>query len=102
MESLLAAIRALELPEPVCEYKFHPKRRWRFDLAWPDRMVAAEVDGGLFVGGRHSRGLGREKDMEKINEAVCLGWTVLSFSPRHIKDGRALDWLMRVISRGRT
>ena len=31
----------------------HPTRRWRFDFAWPDPMVAVEIEGGLYQSGRH-------------------------------------------------
>jgi len=33
------------LPAPVFEYRFHPSRKWRFDIAWPERRVAVEVEG---------------------------------------------------------
>src|SRR5690606_39740371 len=52
-DALALHIRAHKLPEPVREYRFHPERRWRFDFAWPDLRVAAEVEGGIHIGGRH-------------------------------------------------
>jgi very-short-patch-repair endonuclease len=66
------------------EYKFHPDRDWRFDFANPDLMLAIEVDGGVFIGGRHSRGAGMVKDFEKLNEATALGWRVLRTIPQNI------------------
>ena len=27
------------------EYRFHPERKWRFDWALPERMIAFEYDG---------------------------------------------------------
>ena len=86
-------IRAAKLPAPVKEFRFHPERRWRFDFCWPDQKLALEVDGGLFIAGRHSRGAEREKDMEKLNTATILGWRVLLCSPRHVNDGRAVEWI---------
>lgn len=65
----------------VPEYQFAPPRLWRFDFADPESMTAIEVDGGLFVGGRHSTGAGIVKDMEKLNHAVLRGWKVLRFQP---------------------
>ena len=65
-------IDAAGLPEPVREFKFHPTRRWRFDFAWPDHKVAAEVEGGTWTGGRHTRGSGFEKDCHKYNAAAGL------------------------------
>ena len=37
-------IRANDLPAPEREHKFHPKRKFRFDFAWPAQMLAVEVD----------------------------------------------------------
>ncbi|BBU05363.1 hypothetical protein [Aeromonas veronii] len=45
-------------PDPATELLFHPKRKWRFDYAWPTRMIALEVHGGIHSGGRHTRGGG--------------------------------------------
>ncbi len=61
------------------EYKFHPKRKWRFDFADPANKVAVEIDGGVFAGGRHTRGAGFRADCEKINAAAVLGWRVLRY-----------------------
>ena len=43
-------------PEPELEYRFHPFRKWRFDFAWPEQKVAVEMEGGVFIGGAHTRG----------------------------------------------
>ena len=67
----------------VQEYRFHPIRKWRFDFAWPNNMVAVECDGIIWkaCGGRHNT----DADREKINTAVSLGWSVLRFSGNQIK-----------------
>ena len=91
---LLVLIRASGFPEPEPEYPFakHLGRRWRFDFAWPDLMLAVEVDGGAWVpgGGRHTRGAGFAADHDKFNRATLLGWRVLRFTSRHLEDGSAL------------
>lgn len=76
-QAFLFYVDALGLPKPDQEWRFHPDRRWRFDFAWPDRMVAVECEGGIWSGGRHVRGGGFEKDCQKYNAAAALGWTVL-------------------------
>ncbi len=94
-------IRLTGLPAPAREYRFHPRRRWRFDFAWPLYRVAVEVDGGIYSRGRHVRGSGFEKDAEKRNAAVIAGWQVLHFTPRQIKSGsavRLIETLMRTVS----
>lgn len=77
------------LPLPEREFLFHKRRKWRFDFAWPDLLIAVEVEGGVFSGGRHVRGQGYESDCEKYNEAQFLGWMVLRFTPGMIKRGKA-------------
>ncbi len=86
------------LPKPTPEYRFHPTRKWRFDWAWPAQSIAVEVDGGVFVQGRHTRGAGVEKDMEKFAEATIAGWRVLRVSTRQVRNGQALHWLCRLFA----
>lgn len=61
-DHLLFQIRARRLPLPVREHVFHPVRKWRLDLAWVDRMLFVECDGGEFVTGakgKHGGARGR-------------------------------------------
>lgn len=82
--------RAVGLPAAVREHQFHPSRRWRFDFAWLEQKLAMEVQGGLFVQGRHSRGAALLKEHEKLNAAAALGWRVLYVTPTQIANGDAL------------
>lgn len=70
-----------DLIPPETEFRFHPERKWRFDFAWPEQKVAVEVDGGVFSGGRHTRGMGFIRDCEKLNMACEMGWKVLRYQP---------------------
>lgn len=79
-------LRSLGVPEPEREYRFHPTRRWRFDFAWVDRKVAAEVEGGVWVRGRHTRGAGYVADCAKYNSATLLGWRVLRIPTPMVED----------------
>lgn len=89
--------RVCGLPKPTPEYAFHPDRGWRFDWAWPDRMVALEIEGGAFVRGRHTRGAGFEADLEKYSEAAALGWRIVRVLPKQLYDGRTVLWLRRAL-----
>lgn len=93
IEELLAAqIRLAGLPEPERELRFYaPIRQWRFDFAWPDWMLAAEVHGGVWVGGRHTRGAGFTRDAEKYTAAALLGWRLMHFTSAHVRSGEALN-----------
>lgn len=84
------------------EHKFHEKRKWRFDFAWPDIKFAVEVEGGIHIQGRHTRGAGYEKDIEKYAEAFALGWRVLRVGDKLIKSGRALEIIEQVLNKGRS
>lgn len=95
--SLLLHIRANELPEPEREYRFHTKRRWRFDLAYPVKMLAVEIEGGVWSGGRHTTGAGFSADCEKYNEASLLGWRIIRVTGDHIENGAAIDWIRRAL-----
>ena len=75
----------LALPVPVNGYRFHDKRKWEFDCAWPDVKLAVEIEGGEFTRGRHTRGTGYQRDCEKYNAALDLGWRVYRYTPSMIK-----------------
>lgn len=85
------------VPKPVAEYRFHPLRKWRFDWAWPAQKVALEVEGGVWIQGRHSRGAGFLKDAEKYNTAATMGWRVLRVTPKQIDNGEALKWAFLIL-----
>lgn len=85
---------------PVREYKFHSVREWRFDFAFPDRRIAVECEGGVWTGGRHTRGSGFVADAEKYNAAAALGWFVFRFDGKAIKSGKAIDLMIDVLRGG--
>jgi hypothetical protein len=72
------------LPAPTPELKFHPTRKWRFDYAWQDAKVFLEVEGGSWMGGRHTSPKGFAGDMAKYNAATCMGWRKLSCTPKDL------------------
>lgn len=83
------------------EYRFHPVRRWRFDFAWPGRMLAMEIQGGIWLGGRggHTSGSGVTRDCKKGLDAVLMGWRVIYATPAMIRSGelvQAVDKLLNV------
>ena len=99
------------------EYKFHPKRKWRFDfIVYHPRiqddsdlkistrqiiengmLVAIEIEGGIYSQGRHTRGFGFAKDAEKYNHSTALGWKVFRFVPEMIKSGEAIKFLKKEV-----
>ena len=92
-----AALKAAGLPLPVPELRFHPTRKWRWDMAWVDQKVALEVQGGVFVRGRHANGTGIVKDMEKFSTGAALGWRLILVQPSDLCKPRTLQWIRQCL-----
>ena len=80
------------------EFRFHPQRMWRFDFAIPAKLFAVEIEGGVFVNGRHSRGKAYEADCEKYAHALILGWRVLRVTTDQVKRGEAIAWAQKALN----
>ncbi len=99
-ETFAYHLKIAGLPEPKREYKFHDVRKWRFDFAWPELMIAVEVEGVTHFGnnkngtmkiGRHQTAKGYEADCEKYNAAALAGWKVFRFTQKQVRQGIALQ-----------
>lgn len=97
VDTLIFQLRAANLPEPEREWRFHPTRRWRLDLAFPNRRLAVECEGGVWSGGRHTRPSGYLGDLEKYNTLSVLGWRLIRVTPQMIEDGEALALVERAL-----
>lgn len=84
--------------ECVKEFRFHPKRLWRFDYAIPLHKIALEVEGGVWTGGRHTSPKGFLGDMEKYNTATLMGWRVFRTTPDELYRLNTLNMLKNAIS----
>jgi len=80
-------------------------RQYRFDFAWPQLRIAAEVDGGRFLVRRGKDGRpvpvgyhGSEADYGKLNSAALLGWRVFRFTPEMIRRGEAEMMLLDALA----
>jgi len=61
------------LPAPVFQYAVGP---YRIDFAYPEYLIAVEVDGYAFHSGLEAH----QRDRDRQNYLVALGWTVLRFT----------------------
>jgi hypothetical protein len=82
--------QVIELPEPDTEVLFSNDRKWRFDFAWTELMLAVEIEGGTWSGGRHIRPKGFQDDCVKYNEATLMGWRVFRYPTTLINNGFAI------------
>tara|TARA_A100000172_G_scaffold79342_1_gene66219 strand:+ start:1683 stop:2009 length:327 start_codon:yes stop_codon:yes gene_type:complete len=96
------------------EFMFHDTRKWRFDFVVLDgfkinlqdkieikksaqkHKLAIEIEGGIFVNGRHNRPSGYVNDMLKYNEAVINGWRVLRYTTPQFR-GTAIEDIKRIV-----
>ena len=103
----LAMCEAHGLPEPIPEYKFHKKRKWRFDWAWAWEMlplgvgrcpgIALEIEGGAFRGPGH-RSVGVFlANLEKYNEAAIMRWCVIRVTTDQVNNGSAFALVRRAL-----
>lgn len=91
--------QAKGLPAPVAEHVFALPRRWRFDWAWPQQLVALEVEGGVWRkgGGAHSHPSNITRDIEKYSEAAARGWLIVRAVPEKLCTPSTFDYLQRAM-----
>lgn len=115
-DRLFMQIKALNLPEPTREYRFAAMscggigkgvrdrlrkanlKDWKSDFCWIDHKIICEVEGGIWVKGRHTRGKGFQADLIKYQEAMLLGYIIYRCSGEMIKDGSAVKSIHRLLS----
>lgn len=88
--------------DPQPEHRFHSSRKWRFDFAFLPQLVALEVEGGVWTGGRHTRGSGFMKDVEKYNSAAELGWRILRCVPNDLCTVETITMIKRALDSMKT
>lgn len=93
---LATALKALKIDFEQ-EFKFHPDRKWKADFHLVDKKILVEVEGGIWSGGRHTRGKGYIGDMEKYNAATMMGFQVLRFSTDQVKSGLAIQQIEKMV-----
>lgn len=76
--------KALGGPVLAQQHRFCDGRKWQFDFAHVGTKVAIEIEGGVWVNGRHNRGQGFIDDRIKYLRAQLMEWTVFSLTPEMI------------------
>lgn len=87
------------LPAPMPEYRFHPARKWRIDYYFEanGRRVALEVEGGIWTQGRHTRGSGFKRDMEKYNAITAAGIMLLRTTPKDLLTSQTFELIKKTL-----
>jgi very-short-patch-repair endonuclease len=75
----LRLVRRVRLPKPVRQ---QPQGRFRIDFAYPDLLIAIEVDGW----NSHGTPAALAADLKRQNALVLRGWTILRFTWRQLID----------------
>ena len=97
--ALAFQLRAVNIPFEE-QVQFAPPRKWRADFrigttyrehAIDDLLV--EVDGGAWIGGRHTSGAGFTDDCEKQSAAAIAGFRVIRCTPKQVESGECLRWI---------
>jgi very-short-patch-repair endonuclease/predicted transcriptional regulator of viral defense system len=80
---VLSMIREHALPEPVLHHRVFDGDRFvaEVDLSYPWLKIAVELDGAV-----HLDADVRERDLPRQNDLVLLGWTVLRFSWKRVRE----------------
>lgn len=89
-DELARQLTALQIPFET-QYRWNPARRFKADFrvgeGWEGWLV--EVEGGAWNGG-HRRGVEANKDCERHNDAMLLGFRTLRFTPYMVETGEAI------------
>jgi very-short-patch-repair endonuclease len=79
-------MRGGDLPPHETQYRFHPPRKWMIDVCWTEKKLAVELEGAVWTNGRHTRGSGFLKDIEKYNQLTLDGYRLLRFTTNNLTD----------------
>ena len=94
--ALLSIVTEQGIPMPVLKLAFAKciSRNWRFDMAWPAKRIALEIEGGMLPGvsGRKTDQRIREY-CHKYNTAMILGWTVVHADSVMVAHGHHVDYV---------
>lgn len=99
-ETLALQLKALNIKYER-EFKFCESRKWKADFHILESKLLVEVEGGIWSGGRHTRGKGYIADMEKYNEVSKLGYTLLRFSTEQVVSGKAVREIEQLVKGGK-
>jgi len=60
-------------------------RKHKGDAINESEKILIEIEGGLWIKGRHNQPIGYMTDMEKYNLATLQGWRILRYTPETLR-----------------
>lgn len=95
-EIFLAQCIAHHLPPAIPNHQFAKHRtgkKFEGDAVFLPYKLIVEIQGGIWMrgGGAHSRPMNIERDVEKQQHALVLGFALLPVTPKDVKNGRAIE-----------
>lgn len=85
VSEMKATLTLLKIPFES-EYRFHPVRKFRFDIALVEHKCALEFEGIVSEKSRHTTITGYTMDTYKYNLAQIEGWKVLRYTALNYKN----------------
>lgn len=76
-----------------------PPRKYLYDFHIRGEQLLCEVQGGIWVQGKHTRGAGYENDCKKMIFAQLNGYRIFYFTPGMVHSGEALDCVLSFLHR---
>ena len=86
LEREYSDIEAWEVDYQQRYAKSKRSKRYRLDFAHPASRIGIEIQGGVYMRGRHVTGSGYERDCRKYNIAYTSGWTIFLLTSTMTKD----------------
>ena len=74
-----------------------PGFRYRWDFCLRSWMLLLEIQGGTWIGGKHTRGQGYQDDCTKARLALLYGWKTAWLTAEDIHSGRGLGFIQDYI-----
>lgn len=72
-------------------------RKFQADFWWPEKRLALEVDGGVFMPrSGHTSGLGYTSDRERDVEALLQGIITVRYTSDQVRNGYAIETFKRI------
>jgi hypothetical protein len=98
----IAHLREYKVPAYHLTPKTQQQAYWHMDVAVIEleQIILVEIQGGIWKpgGGAHSHPIDIERNIAKQNDAARRGFPLYQFTTKQVKNGAALDYLLKVMA----